>query len=420
MSATLQPKPVLNPHILDWAASATSAAKTAAAGIKASGGIGWAAVAVLVALIIGLFIWYYRISSVLETPSNIGRIAKANASAVSFYDSSVQGRTGLRAYLQKLKASGVPDSHLCLTNFYVSTVNAAGIFLPAVDGVVSPMALRAAVDGGARAFVFDLWPDLTPGAQFAPVVQVVETGSLWRRVSLNSMPFVTMMKQLVQQCFEVTPNPGSEDPVLIYLRFRGKPRNATYTAAAQALQSTMEAYRLDSTYYNCRGQDTIFSTPMPSLFKKMIVLSNVRAQGNMLSDYINIGPKDGIKLEWTPNEANGLGVDAKKDAIRKIQQNLAFVSPLSEDTAATDNKYDFQKSYDIGIHMVGMNFWNTNDVLKKYMDPALFGKQSYALKPESLRYVIEVLPAPLYPQNPGWGTGQTAGTPTAPPAISLP
>ena len=420
MPTILQDKPVLNPAIMDFFGSSKDTAVKATEALKASGGSGWLPVVILVAVVIGLTVWYFRISSTFETPYNISRMAKASAAAVSTYDSSVQGRVGLRAYLQRLKASGVPDTHLCLTNFYISTVNAAGIFFPAADGVVSPMAIRSAVDAGARAFVFDIWPDMTPGAQFGPIVQIVESGSLWRRISMNSMPFVTMMKQLVQQCYQVTPNPGSEDPVIVYLRFRGKARDLTYTATAQALQSTMEAYRLDSTYYNCKGQNTIFSTPMTSLFKKMIIMSNVRARGNMLSDYINIGPKDGIKLEWGPGDAKGLSVEGQKSAITTIQQNLTIVASLSEDKKAEDNSIDFKSSHDVGIQMVAMNFWNINDKLKAYMDPAMFGKQSFAIKPPAIRYIIEILPPPQYPQDPKWGSGPTAGTPVNPPAMVLP
>jgi hypothetical protein len=423
MSSTLQSKPIINKDLGQWFSGATAGLKDAAGALAAkasSDGMGWGIVAGLIVFAIGLFVWYFRARHVYETPANIGRIVRADTLASAAYDNAAQGRTGIRAYLQQLKAAGVPDNHLCLTNFYVSTVNAAGMYFPTVDGVATPMAIRAAVDGGARAFVFDLWPDLTPGAQYAPVVQIVESGSLWRRVSLNAIPFVTMLKTLVQQCYEITPNPGKEDPIILYLRFRGKPRQQTFTAAAAALQSTIEPYRLANAYNNCRSQDSLFSTPITSLFKKVIVMSNLRAQGNMLSDYINVGPKDGIKMEWTINEAKGLTVDGKADAVRKIQQNLAVVAPLSEDAAASDNKYDFQQSLDIGIQMVAMNFWNNNDKLKAYMDPKLFGKASYAIKPVPIRYIIETLPAPKYPENPNWGTGATAGTPTTPPAIRLP
>ena len=49
-----------------------------------------------------------------------------------------------------------------------------------------------------------------------------------------------------------------------------------------------------------------------------------------------------------------------------------------------------------------------------------FSIHSFAIKPEALRYVIEVLPLPKVPENPGWGSGITAGTPTLPREIGLP
>jgi hypothetical protein len=93
---------------------------------------------------------------------------------------------------------------------------------------------------------------------------------------------------------------------------------------------------------------------------------------------------------------------------------------LSEDKKAEDNSIDFKSSHDVGIQMVAMNFWNINDKLKAYMNPAMFGKQSFAIKPPAIRYIIEILPSPQYPQDPKWGSGPTAGTPVNPPAMVLP
>jgi hypothetical protein len=67
-----------------------------------------------------------------------------------------------------------------------------------------------------------------------------------------------------------------------------------------------------------------------------------------------------------------------------------------------------------------MNFWNRNDRLAKYMDPSVFGTQSFLIKPAPLRYVMEVIPDPKQPFNPKWGSGATAGTMTDPPAIKMP
>ena len=375
---------------------------------------------ILFGVIIGLIVWYVKRIRLFENADNIRRESKTATEAQARYDIANPSRVGLKAYLSDLKRQGIPDAHLCLTNFFVSTVNATGVFFPAENGVVSPMAARAAVLGGARAFVLDIWPDLSPNAQFAPSVQIIESGSLWRRISLNLLPFVSILKALIQEAFEIDARPGSSDPVFLYLRFRGKPRASTYTGVANALRSVMEQYRLDSSYNTCRGQDRLFTAPMTSFFKKVVIMSNTRAPGNVLSDYINVGPKDGLKLEWAINEARGLNVETKADSIRKIQQNLTWVAPLSETTDAESNGWDYKISQSVGIHFCAMNFWNDNDNLKTYMAPTMFGKQSFAIKPASLRYAIEILPNPKYPADPGWGTGTNAGKPKEPSAISLP
>ena len=374
----------------------------------------------LIALLIGLFIYYFKSSQLFETRYNIHRIARESTIAQSEYDSKNGERVGLRNYLQSVVQSGVPDSQLVLTNFYVSTVNATGLFFPAVDGVINPEAARMAVKAGARGFVFDLWPDLSPGAQFSPSVQVVESGSLWRRTSLNSQPFVSILKTLIQEALEIQERPGHEDPVFLYLRFRGKPRAATFAATANALRAVIEQYRLDPMFNNRRGQERLFSMPITSLFKKVVIASNVVAEGNPLSDYINVGPVDGIPLEYAVSRVKGLSDNDRTIAIRNIKQNLTWVAPFSEDPVAEANTWDVSGNQAIGVHFCAMNFWNMNDKLKDYMIPTMFGKQSFALKPVPLRYIVETLPNPKYPQDPKWGTGATAGTPTQPPAIQLP
>ena len=373
-----------------------------------------------IALLIGLFVYYFKSSRLFETQYNIQRIAREGTVAQSEYDVANGGRVGIRKYLQTLVQSGIPDAQLVLTNFYVSTVNATGLFFPAVDGVVNPEAARMAVKAGARGFVFDLWPDLSAGAQFSPSVQVVESGSLWRRISINSQPFVSVLKVLIQEALEIQERPGFEDPVFLYLRFRGKPRAATFAATANALRAVLEQYRLDPTFNNRRGQQRLFSTPITALFKKVVIVSNVIAEGNPLSDYINVGPADGIPLEYTANYVKGFSENDRMTAIQKVKQNLTWVAPFSEDPAAEANTLDVPKNQEIGVHFCAMNFWNNNDNLKAYMAPTMFGKQSFAIKPTSLRYIVEMLANPKYPQDPKWGSGQTAGTPTQPPSIRLP
>jgi hypothetical protein len=385
------------------------------------GGYGFLLIVLGIAIVIGLYVWYGKYRATFETDSNIQRIIKERTIAAAEYDASRDKRIDLPTYLAELKKAGVPDTHLVLTNFYISTANATGIFLPGEDGVVSEYAARAVVAAGARAFVFDIWPDLTPGGNFSPILQVVESGSSWRRISLNSAPFVKVLKTIMFEIFE-SGRPGWNDTVVLYLRFRGKPRRQTYDGVLAALQACIEPYRLDSSFNNCRGQtgdsNRLFSTLMPNLFKKVVVVSNDLARGHGLNDYINMGPDDGVKIEWGINEANGLNEQAKKRAITDIQQTPAFVAPLSEDPATDKNNWRMDESLKIGIQCIAMNFFQKSELLDSYISK--FGRSSYLLKPEALRYIPMFLSNPKSPENPGWGSGPTAGTPTIPPTIQMP
>lgn len=416
---TLTDRPELNPDISSFISSVSEWAKTKRVETGDNVLLMYFGAALLLVALIALVVYYYRSSRLFETQDNIQRLIKDATRGASVYDINNPKRVGIRSYLTKLKASGVPDTHMILGNFYVSTANATGIFLPGKDGTASPMAARAAVLGGARAFVFDIWPDLTPGAEFAPILQVVESGSLWRRISMNSTSFITVLRTLIQEAFEIKERPGSEDPVILYLRFRGKPRDTTFRGVANTLRTTCESYRLDASFNNCKSQDKVFTQLMTNLFKKVIIMSNVRAEGNILSDFINVGPKDGIKTEYTLADIRGLSAENRVAAVQAIKQNLTFVAPLPEDDLAAAN-YAVSDAQDIGVHYCAMNFFNPNDALKTYLAADMFGTQSFKLKPEALRYTVEVLPTPRVPEDPRWGAGPTAGTPTMPPAIRIP
>ena len=421
---SLSSRPIVNPELTTYFSGAVR---------KASEGFGhmrdafqkkemsWVVAAVIGIFFIALLSYYLSASLRFVTSSNITRMVKADIAGQQGYAQNAQSRVGLADYVKTLKANGVPDDHLVLTNFYVSTVNATGLFLPAVDGVVSSEAARLAVQAGARAFVFDLWPDLTPGAEFGPSIQAIESGSNWRRISMNALSFASVLKPLVQEALQTPVRPYASDPLFLYLRFRGKPRQSTYTITANTLRALIEPYRLANNYNNRRAQGDIFSTPVDELAQKVVIFSNVTAEGNILSDYINVGPRDGVRLEQPPGEFRGYNADTVKPVIRTLKQNLTWIAPLSEDEAAAANSINVPENQKIGVHFCAMNLWNQNDALKGTRTPAMFGTQSFLIKPVDIRYVVEYLPPPKYPNKSlDMGKGANAGAPTQPPGIQLP
>ncbi len=373
-------------------------------------------IAMLVALA-ALIGWATKKFALLETPRNIrNRLSSLREDATKtdiFSAINVGRRQGLRKYLNSLMSNKIPASHIALTNFYVSTVNAAGLFFPAKDGIVSPDAIRLAANAGARCFVFDIWPDLRPGGNFAPILQAVEDGSQWRRVSMNLFSFQTIFNQLIETVYRGGQNPngtfGSEDFMIVYLRFRGVPRSQTYDACATIIRAAAEQYRLDTSFNACRGQDRVFKMPVTELFQKIIFISNQTARGTLLEDYINVGPRTGVRLEWSPADIRALDPSMQTNLIPTVKQNLTFSMVPVEVEKSEKNDWEWKESQNLGIHFQAMNFFNSNDKLREYMNADNFGVFSYKLKPERLRYIIELLPKPQTPPDFGYGQGQDAG-----------
>lgn len=428
MSSSAAKKSILNPAISTWLNDKAAKMKSLAAS-DGSSSRGWIIVIVLAIALIALVVWLYKRMGRLEYTSNIRRLAYYGSKRGNQY-MDTNKRKSLKGYLERLKSQNIPASHMALTNFYFSTVNGASFFFSedkgsAVDGVFSPQAAELAAQGGARAFVFDVWPDLRPEANFAPILQVVEEGSTWRRISLNSIHISTAIKPIIDTIMVKGLQGGadmSKDVVIFYFRFRGTPRLQTYAGVAATLRSMAEQYRLPSPFSARRGQDRLFRTPITEFFGKIIVGSNVNAAGTPLEDYINFAgaseKTNGIRTEWSPSELVSQTEDMKRETIDRIRQNLSLTTlPLEKGTSQA-NEMDWKTVQTFGVHMVGMNFFNTDTAqMKEYMSADNFGVYSYKIKPVNLRYAIETLPDPLIPENPKWGEGQKAGNIVAPETI---
>ena len=364
-----------------------------------------------------------------ETSGNIARKGQSALKPWLAYGNNEGGRNSMDQTIASL-ASGTSKDSLLLTNFYIQTANVTGILLPEAKpdtrSVVNMDAIRFAVLGGARAFVFDLWPDTEPGnGQHGPILLTMEPGSMWRRTSYNSVPFVTALSQLVYVAFQSGYKSSSNDVLIIYLRFRypagrAGPRVDTMDMTARTLQSAIQPYRLDAAFNRCRAQATIPMLPLGAFKQKVIVVSNTTGVGSSLVDYINISPQSGVPVEYEkgyaksiiPTAAGGT-MDAKNSAIATIKQNLSFVAPLGEDGEAFTNAWDAAGSQSLGVHCCAMNM---NPVRLPAAVATQFAKDSFVLKPAELRYTPTVLPTPQQAPDFKFGSGASAGSIVTPSA----
>ena len=265
-------------------------------------------------IVLGIAALAYLIATVtcsfyFETPTNVGRLAKLSLASWLPYGTNEGKRRPMKTTLTTLSGQGISPNGMYLTNFYIQTANLTGLlFGSSGRPVVSLDAIRFALLGGARAFVFDLWQDPAPGdAQHGPLLLTMEPGSAQRRTSYNSIPFVTALAQLMYVAFQANYQSVQNDLIILYLRFRTQPvansttvktpRQDTMELAAKALQATIQPYRLDSAFNRCRAQKTIPMLPLSVFAQKVIVVSNTNGVGSTLADYINVAPQSGIQGE---------------------------------------------------------------------------------------------------------------------------
>lgn len=383
-------------------------------------------------IVLGIAVLAYIIAAVtcsfyFETPTNIGRIAKQSLAPWLPYGVNEGKRNSMQQTITALSAKGVTKDTMYLTNFYIQTANIAGILFGSGGRPVASLdSIRFALLGGARAFVFDLWPDTAVGdAQHGPLVVTIEPGSSQRRTSYNSIPFASALAQLIYIAFQANYNTTTNDPIILYLRFRTQrktPREDTMELTAKALQATIQPYRLDAAFNRCRAQNTIPMLPLSVFAQKVIVVSNTNGTGTSLADYINVSPQAGIPVDYPANYASTMqpagatnATEMTTRAIATIQQNLSFTAPLSEDPAAASNAWDVAGAQKIGVHCCAMNMDPT-----KMPSPVkdLFKKDSFVYKGDTenknLVYAPTTLPKPLTTPDMGLGQGITAGGVTTP------
>ncbi len=357
----------------------------------------WWHVAATIALALIFLIVYLTISRNYETPDNI-RVKTTTCTAQLAARVPATGRKSLKLYKEELRKGSVSNNAWVLGNLYIATVNGAGLFFPARDGVFSPEAVRLAAKAGARGFVFDIWPDLAG----APVLQAIESGSLWRRISMNALPFDSAVAAVITAVFGTglvpTISDNSDDFVVLYLRFRGEPTKYTYDSVAAALRSNMEQYRLPAAFNSCKQQDTLVATHINQLAQKVIIVSNMAATDSRLADYINMSATPDIVVDASPQSlANGQITQAM------VTRSLTFVAPAIESDGVD---YDWEKyGYAQGASCLAVNYGSDSAYVTKYLSPEMFGTYSYRIKPVAQRSPIKYTPIPDQTKDQGTNGG---------------
>jgi hypothetical protein len=399
----------------------------------------WALI-VIAAAIITCFILWLKYRGTYENAGNIADIAASRYKDANDIIGKEVNRYGLEKYLDPCKNASGKEAETCkkddlankptetdivLSNFHFATANLTGCFFPTKVGssanpsdleyVFSKEAVQFACRGGARAFVLEIWPSMDAVGGFRPVLQVVEEGSSWRRISINSMELEIAIRTIVEEIYTARIGSGDrtteKDITVLYLRFRGVPRVETYNTVSGILSRTILPYALDPSFSSCRAQERLVRTSIRELQGKIIVLANkskqeLQSDAYTLLPFVNMcaanpsGDTPAMKIEYTPDELTNMTDGDRKTKIRFIQSMITFIIPKDGDTVT--NKWDWRTAYNVGIHCIPMNFFERANSAEYFQ---LFSRYSYSWK-RANRLPLTVSTEAAQAADPGTGDGK--------------
>lgn len=320
----------------------------------------------------------------------------------------------------------------------VATANYGGIFTEAGtllnpwNGRVDPEAVRLQIEAGARAVIFDIWPD--PENPAIPVVCTMkdmnEFGTLgwwrghglskgvgqysnWQLLTRNKVPATDMINMACSTAFgAMAPNVQTSDPFFLILRLHGAMTKDYLNYLGAAVKAALGTHRMPTQWDKMQNQSALCSAKVSDFMQRGFVivspdiqsgynsLPNTNTWDSFATQYATttMGEVTNV-LESSPNSVFfGLGnLDAIASATRSscaaggpaqtpAQAGFCIVQPTvgsivvnNDDQIGKDN---FQKARQVGAQMVAVNYFSTesagsSSVLSAVFDPALFGKYSF-------------------------------------------
>ena len=349
------------------------------------------------------------------------------------YDGLQVKRRSLRSYLASVNKS--PDTTMA-TEVQIATANYGGIFThPKITnmpwmtpwhGIVSPDAARLQVEAGARAIIFDIWPD--PSDLSSPIIACMvdtddssswpmdtwwkNTGGLkhgvsrysnWKQLTRNKGPAGPIIKTAVSAAFV---GPQAEDPFFLILNLHGILSTSYLNNLAAILIDALQGKALGAAKENALD---FCKVPLTNLMNKVTVLVNPdvpldsdRESFNAvyntttMKDITNILTTTERGLVFKPTDLGSLTTVKYTDCTGSLTNKvplprlaLCVVQPtiggLYTDNDSQFKKVTFGDCQKSGAQFVGINLFggsaSRDAVLSDtWLVPALFGAQSFKVK----------------------------------------
>lgn len=351
------------------------------------------------------------------------------------YDADQNTRGSISDFINASNGAVTLDTPM--TQLSVATANYGGIFTEGGSwlnpwlGHVDPEAVRLQIEAGARAVIFDIWPD--PANPAIPVVcamkDVNEWSTLgwwrghgldkgvgqysnWQMITRNKVPATDMINMACSTAFGApAPNIQTGDPFFLILRLHGAMTIDYLNYLGDTVKAALGSHRMETQWDRMQNQGAICSAKLREFTGRgfVIVSPDIQPGYNSLP---NTNTFDSFRtqfltsrmaevtnvLESSPNTVFfGLGnLDAIASATQgpcqtggsaqtPAQAGFCIVQPtIGGTTVSNDDQFksmaNFQKARQVGAQFVAVNYFPPSDsdgVLKAVFDVGLFGKFSF-------------------------------------------
>lgn len=344
-------------------------------------------------------------------------------------DSTGWGGREYTATRHTRKPFAAPDT-TPINRFAIATANYGGIMTEPVSaqspwtGTVSAEAARLQVDAGARAIIFDTWPDPTDRAR--PVVAAmadagntwwVTTGGLhrgvgrysqWKQLTRNTAPLGDLMKAAIASAFT---GPQATDPFFIVLKLHGTMTKTYLDHLGTLVADAIGGRAMGGNWNRAANQRALATEPISTFRSKVFLivipeiypgydpLPNVSTYSGFMETYRETSMWEVTNaIEMTQStmffEPKGLATvsaasqpEVKGVAQTLPQTTLCIVQPStggrSVANAALFADASFTKCMQSGAQLVAVNFLGQDagdETLTSVFSPGNFGTYSFKLR----------------------------------------
>jgi len=183
-----------------------------------------------------------------------------------------------------------------MINYQVATANFGGIYTEqnrtysGYNGTVSTDAVHDQINAGARAIIFDVWPD--PANMTQPIVATMEQNSgwwlsngltngvtpggysNWKMLTRNSVDLKSMLSEAASSAFSQG-NPQYTDPFFVILNLHGAMTIPYLNTVGTILEKTFSGKHMPAEYAKNGGAGLLCSAPVSAFQGRTFVIANI-------------------------------------------------------------------------------------------------------------------------------------------------